>query len=440
MLILIDSLAPQVADALGEGARALGATSARWVNSSRQWPEPPDFLIVTGAEAPALARIAADMRTRTINPRKTIVRAIGASSNDWIYHDLPVFASIKSPSDAAGARELLQRLLRARDQEWTDGPVPGAIGPAPARQSCEIHAECERLVTVAAGCDLKVLIVGETGTGKTVISRRIHERSGRQGSYVSLNCASLPESLIESELFGVEPGAFTGAQRPRPGKFELADKGTLFLDEIDSLPLHLQSKLLSAIQDSGTTRLGDHRFRSSDFRLVTATQRPLEQLVSENRFRADLMYRVSVIQIELPPVRQVGSELITAFESMLHSECERLCIEAKSIEPSLYPMLLSHDWPGNYRELHTAAQRYAVGLSPLKAARTPAPTKALRNQMQDIERQLLRKAIRLHKGSLRTASAALGMPLETLRYRLRLLGVLDSTQEHGLDGRPSGES
>lgn len=437
MLILLDSVDQNIANTLGDGVRSLGATMLRWTPGARNWPETKDFFLLTDANAATLARYAADMRARKIEPRRTIVRAVATQRGDWVYHDLPVFASIVPPSTSTAASDLIRRLARARAQDWIDPPSTPSETAQKEQATHHLDDECERLVKIAASSDIKVLLIGETGTGKSTLARRIHELSGRSGPLVSINCAALPETLIESELFGVEAGAFTGAVRARPGKFELADRGTLFLDEIDSLPLHLQAKLLSAIQDGGTTRLGDHRFRASDFRLITASQVPLEKLVSEGKFRADLMHRVAVIEVKLPPVRHLGATLINTFESMLQSECQKLGLDKTPIEPSLYPVLLTHDWPGNFRELAAAAQRCAVGLPPLKTTSAFPPDQPLRDQLLQVERELVRRAIETAGGSLRTASEALGLPLETLRYRIKLLGL----QDRGADrDRPASEA
>jgi DNA-binding NtrC family response regulator len=203
------------------------------------------------------------------------------------------------------------------------------------------------------------------------------------------------------------------------------------LDEIDSLPLHLQAKLLAAIQDSGTTRLGDHRFRPSSFRLITATQTDLRDMVAAKRFRADLMHRVSVIEIELPPVRSLGSELVDTFEVAVLRERTRLGQTELPIEPAVYMALLSHDWPGNFRELAAAAQRYAIGLPPLPSMEVASPANGLRDQMSRIERVLVSRALSLHSGDLKAASKELSLPLETLRYRMRLLGLHSVSPKSG---------
>lgn len=426
MLILIDCKQDGVVDALSSGAKASGATALRWPTDRARLPESDGFLLISDGDTPALMRHAADLRACHIEPKRTLVRAHEPKVCLWTYHDLPLFASITAPHTEEEAVAAIRRLSKARAY----GPTAPASSAAPDASMAQLEtrdfgSEADRLAAIAAESDLKVLLVGETGTGKNTFAERIHTNSGLAGAFVSLNCSALPETLIESELFGVEAGAYTGAQRSRPGRFELADGGTLFLDEIDSLPIHLQTKLLSAIQDSGTTRLGDHRFRPSRFRLITATQTPLGRLVAEGRFRADLMHRVSVIEIHLPPVRQLGSQLIATFESMLACERTRLNMPHAPIEPSLYVTLLSHDWPGNFRELAAAAQRVAIGLPPIGFGAPRPVRRGLREQMGELERILVQRALAFRGGNLRAASEDLDLPLETFRYRIRKLGLTE---------------
>jgi len=424
MLILIDCNEAGVFDALTSGARAAGASSLRWPTPSKTWPESDQFMLISDARTPTLVQYAADLRARRIEPKRTLVRAQDTPRKDWVYHDLPLFASISAPRTAEAATLSIQRLSRARAQHpETECPSATGSDADAAAPTHQLDEQADRLARLSAGNDLKVLLIGETGTGKNTFANHIHRLSGRTGEFVSVNCSALPETLIESELFGVEPGAYTGAQRSRPGKFEIADGGTLFIDEIDSLPLHLQAKLLGAIQDSGTTRLGDHKFRPSRFRLITASQSPLSVLVKAGTFRADLMHRVSVVEIHLPAVRQLGSRLITTFETMLSNERARLGLPDGPLEPSLYTALLSHDWPGNFRELSAAAQRCAVGLPLTTPMSAPPRYSGLREQLLDLERALVRRVLATRDGNLRAASEDLKLPLETLRYRLRLLGL-----------------
>jgi transcriptional regulator with PAS, ATPase and Fis domain len=429
VLIIIDCKETPVAAALASGARATGAESICWPPDARSWPDADRFLLISDGDTPSIVRHAADLRARRIEPKRTLVRAREPQNHDWIYHDLPIFASIVAPRTENDASAAIRRLTRALAYDHADATSEANDGSANRPTQCQtVASEADRLARLAAPTDLKVLLVGETGTGKNTFAARIHAMSGRTGPLVCLNCSAIPETLIESELFGVEPGAYTGAQRSRPGKFELADQGTLFLDEIDSLPLQMQTKLLGAIQDSGTTRLGDHRFRPSRFRLITATQTPLARLVAAGTFRADLMHRVSVVEIHLPALRHLGSTVVAAFEEMLANERARLGLPDEPIEPALYLTLLSHDWPGNFRELAAAAQRCAIGLPPVGMQTVASRRHSLREQMTEIERILVCRALSVRDGNLKSVSEDLGLPIETLRYRLRLLGLNEKSK------------
>ena len=217
--------------------------------------------------------------------------------------------------------------------------------------SPKFTAVLEDVRTVAAA-DCSVLIRGETGTGKEVIARAIHDTSPRrQRRFVAINCAAIPATLLESELFGYERGAFTGAVTHRMGHFQAADRGTLFLDEIGDLPLELQPKLLRAIQEQEFERLGSSQTTRVDVRIVAATNQSLEQMVSERRFRMDLYYRLNVFPIELPPLRERADDIPLLIDHFLRTS---KCRQAESIErvsDDVMAALVRYDWPGNIREL-----------------------------------------------------------------------------------------
>ncbi len=205
-----------------------------------------------------------------------------------------------------------------------------------------------------------VLILGESGTGKEVLARYIHFCSGRKGPFVPVNCAAIPEELLEAELFGYEKGAFTGAVKSKPGKFELAHKGTLFLDEVGELSFKLQAKLLRVIQEKQVERLGGEVSINVDVRILSATNKNLEKEVKEGRFREDLYFRLNVIPIEIPPLRERKEDLKLLAQFFLKKICEREGIEEKNITAEVWEVLQNYHWPGNIRELQNLIERLVI--------------------------------------------------------------------------------
>lgn len=218
-----------------------------------------------------------------------------------------------------------------------------------------------QLVEMVAATDATVLLLGETGTGKELIARAIHERSRRQKqTFVTLNCAAIPTSLFESELFGHERGAFTGANMQRAGRIELADRGTLFLDEVGDMPLEVQPKLLRTLQERTYERLGSERTRSADVRLVAATNCDLEQLVEEKQFRSDLYYRLNVFPIRIPPLRERREDIPLLVQYFTHKYARRMNKQIDTIPESTIEKLQRWSWPGNVRELENLIERSVI--------------------------------------------------------------------------------
>jgi DNA-binding NtrC family response regulator len=223
--------------------------------------------------------------------------------------------------------------------------------------SCSPMREVWRLVLLAAQSDSSVILAGETGTGKEVLSRALHRFSARRsGPFIAVNCAAIPETLLESELFGHERGAFTGAAAQRKGRFELAQGGTLFLDEIGDLPLLLQVKLLRALQERSFERVGGTETVSVDVRVIAATHRDLEEEVLRGRFRADLYYRLNVLSIRVPPLRERKSDILGLWQNLIAEGATREGRRPPATSMAVQRLLLQHTWPGNIRELHNIAQ------------------------------------------------------------------------------------
>jgi len=217
------------------------------------------------------------------------------------------------------------------------------------------------VVERVADCDATVLITGESGVGKEVIARELHRRSSRRDRpFVKVNCAALPNDLLESEMFGHERGAFTGADTAAAGKFEAASRGTIMLDEITEMPLALQAKLLHVLEDGSFTRLGSNREINTDVRVIAATNRPMAPLIAEGRFREDLYYRLQVIEIFVPPLRERREEIQPLAASFLDQFSGKQHGPAPTLSPALIDALTSYDWPGNVRELENVIQRYVI--------------------------------------------------------------------------------
>jgi len=289
-------------------------------------------------------------------------------------------------------------------------------------------------VARVAPVDSAVLIQGETGTGKEVIARAIHDASPRRHNrFVALNCAAIPSALLESELFGHERGAFTGACTQTKGRFQMADGGTLFLDEIGDMPLELQPKLLRALQEREFERLGSAQTVRVNARVMAATNQDLGQLVGKKLFRADLFYRLNVIPLYLPPLRERVQDILPLTEFFVEKLSARLNKTIDSIPDEVIEVLKTHDWPGNIRELQNFIER-AVLFSPGSVLRLPLDLKQTVKQSSESTLRTLADADREHIletlnqanwliGGQDGAANRLGLPRTTLIYKMRKLGI-----------------
>jgi formate hydrogenlyase transcriptional activator len=291
-----------------------------------------------------------------------------------------------------------------------------------------------------APTDSTVLIQGETGTGKELIAGAIHKISSRCGrSFIKLNCAAIPFDLLESELFGHEKGAFTGAIAQKVGRFEIADKGTLFLDEVGDIPLALQSKLLRVLQEQEFERLGGTRTHQVDVRLVAATNRDLTDMVKRNEFRSDLYYRLNVFPIMLPPLRQRREDIPLLVAHFVDLFGRRMGKQIEHIPAETLSALSLHDWPGNIRELQNFIERSVI-LSPgavlrpplqeLKKSPTTAPPEAV--TLEEAERDHICKTLQATRWVVAGpdgAASRLGIKRSTLYFRMQKLGISRSNRD-----------
>ncbi|WP_409265235.1 sigma-54-dependent transcriptional regulator [Pseudomonas sp. KCJK8521] len=284
--------------------------------------------------------------------------------------------------------------------------------------------QLRRQVLDLASLPVNVLIRGETGSGKERVARCLHDFGPRADKpFVALNCAAIPESLFEAELFGHESGAFTGAQGKRIGKLEYANGGTVFLDEIESMPLAQQAKLLRVIQEQKLERLGANQSISVDLRIIAATKPDLLEEARAGRFREDLAYRLNVAELRLAPLRERREDIPLLFEHFARAAGEKLGRAAPPLSGAQLAQLLSHDWPGNVRELANAAERHALGLGSPNIEVTPAG-QSLSEQMEAFEAQCLRAALRQHRGEIKAVMEALQLPRRTLNEKMQRHGLV----------------
>jgi two-component system C4-dicarboxylate transport response regulator DctD len=295
------------------------------------------------------------------------------------------------------------------------------------------------LVMEVADSPVDVLIRGETGTGKEVVARALHEHSRRsKAPYVALNCGGLPDTLLDSELFGHEPGAFTGAQKRRIGRIEHAHGGTLFLDELESMPMGVQIKLLRVLQERSIERLGSNQSIPVDVRVVAATKDDLLARAQAGSFRADLVYRLNVVNIELPPLRERRDDIPELLEHFMLLAASRYGRNQPRLAPAQLRQLMARDWPGNVRELRNVADALVLGVGPqwvsphgaLAAADTQAEQPGLTETVEQFERSLIADALQRQGGNVGQTAKALRLPKTTL---------VDKIRKHGL-GKPPAES
>jgi len=310
------------------------------------------------------------------------------------------------------------------------------VGDSPALQ------RVRELVAQVAPTDSTVLIQGETGTGKELVARAIHERSARrERPLVKINCAALPRELVESELFGHEKGAFTGAVQQRRGRFELADGGTLFLDEVGELPVEAQAKLLRVLQEHEFERVGGTRTLRTDVRMIAATNRDLQAQAATARFRPDLFYRLNVFPIAVPPLRERRADIASLLRHFANKTARKLGRQVTAVAPEFIERATAYDWPGNVRELQNVVERTLIlsgtghldgsDLLPTAAASpslatSPSNPVASDSSLEDVERAHIRRVLERTRWVIEGGAGAariLGLNPSTLRGRMRKLGI-----------------
>lgn len=328
-------------------------------------------------------------------------------------------------------RLVLENSALRRELAVRDALVPRIIGRSAA------IGEVRRLIANVAPTDAPVLIVGDTGTGKELIARSLHELSPRQAKpFVAVNCGALPEAMFESEMFGYEPGAFTGAAKRRIGKLEYASGGTVFLDEIESMPLPLQVKLLRVLQEGTLERLGSNQPVRVDLRVVAAAKGDMQALVAAGTFRRDLLYRLNVVTIEVPPLTERREDIVPLLEHFVLEAAVRYGRPAPMLTARQRADLMARDWPGNVRELRNAADRFVLGIEPASGGGKVGggPARSLKERVEQFERATIADVLEQHAGAVLAAADELQIGKATLYEKIKRYGLA----ERGEAGKEGG--
>ncbi len=383
-----------------------------------QWPTLP-VLMITAYATPRLA-----------------VEAIKAGAMDYLAKPFAPEELLHAVDRCAERHRLLQdnAALRARAGELYQ--LDQIVGDCPRMR------ELRQLIQTVAPTDARVLILGESGTGKELVAGAVHSLSQRrEANYIRINCAAIPETLLESELFGHEKGAFTGALKQKPGRVEEADGGTIFLDEIADMSRPLQAKLLRFLEDGSFTRVGGTQELRVNVRLIAATNRDIIEAIREDQFREDLFHRLNVVQVRLPPLRERGRDVLVLAECFLKQFGAAMRKTARGFSTGARQKLLAHNWPGNVRELRNVVERALIleNLPEIQAGSLPdfqldarlrqpeaagLPTsKSLDETLAEVERELINRVLEQNNFNLTRAAEQLQLTRHALRYRLQRLNI-----------------
>ncbi len=390
-------------------------------------------ILVTDIRMDGMSGLALMAKCLEIDPEFPIILVTGHGDVDLAVQSMRdgAYDFFEKPYEPARLVESIRRALDKRRLTLENRALRREVGQ---RDAIEVRLGGRSPVMVAireqiravAATEADVLITGETGTGKEVAARALHRASARaEAPFVAINCAALPHDLIESELFGHEAGAFPGAQRARFGRFEHARGGTIFLDEIDSLEMPVQAKLLHAVQNREIMRLGSNETIHLDVRFIAASKRALEAAAAEGAFRSDLLYRLNVVTIRMPPLSDRREDIPRLFMQLVDEAAARYKRSAPDIPGAFLSSVASRAWPGNVRELRNAADRFVLGLDPdLAGASETAGPSTLAVRMAEYEKSLIAAAIAAEGGRLKGVYETLGMSRKALYEKM---------QRHGLD-------
>ena len=417
-----------------EGFEVRAHASAQGYLSAER-PEFP-YVVITDVNLPDEDGLSLMRKVLTANPQVPVIimtghgdigMAVGAMREGAFDFIEKPFSPDRLLTTARNAAEK----ARLHSQVAALSREQGLGAPALIGQS-ERLARVRQQIAALAPTGVDILINGETGSGKEVVAQSLHAQSGRIGPFVAINCAALPESIFESELFGHEAGAFTGAIKRRVGKFEFARNGTIFLDEIESMPLALQAKLLRTIQDRTIQRLGANESIPVSCRIIAATKTNLKTLSDQGQFRSDLYFRLNVVNLYLPPLREIRDDIPLIFNFYLHQFREKYGTPTADPGPAVLRYLVSHEWPGNIRELRNFAERVAIGFPFAEGGTTPddqVPL-TLNRMLERAEREALINALRLASGHVADAADILGIPAKTLYDKLGRFSIAVTDFKH----------
>lgn len=434
--------------------RVIAATSREEALRSVREEKPEVVLLdilMPGSDGLEVLRQIKDLRPES---QVLMLTALNTAQSAFTARGYGAFDYVTKPFDVNELRlrvgRAMEKIELSKEVEFLKQEVGRKYGIQNVVGKSRSMLEIFRTVSTVAARKSTVLIAGESGTGKELIARAIHYNSDRQNKpFVVVNCAALPDTLIESELFGYEKGAFTNAYQRKIGHFESADGGTLFLDEIGELGLGMQAKILRAIETETFTRLGGTRESKIDVRIIAASNRDLERLSHTGEFRLDLFYRLNVVSIDLPPLRERREDIPLLIDHFLRLKAEENSLAPKALAPEVVDCFISYPWPGNVRELENLIERLTIlcpnevvtlrDLPPSMFAQGPAPalmkgeevlegTRPLDEAVDGFERELILKALQKTGFNQTKAASLLGTSRRVLRYRMEKLRIGDDRE------------